>query len=100
MRNSPCETSGPEVGAGGGPLCHSASKGVRCLSQSSTVAPRAPVAQRQSWIPRVLADASPGAGQLDQRAGPQESLLPWWLLDAGRVTASDHSHPSFRADPV
>lgn len=21
--------------------------------------------------------------------GPQESLRPWWLLDAGRVTASD-----------
>lgn len=60
---------GQRLGLGGAPLCHNASKGIRCLSQSSTVAPRPPVAQRQSSIPRALADASPGAGQLGRRAG-------------------------------
>lgn len=66
-----------------------------------TVDSMAPITHRGSWVPGSLADALPRAGQLAQRArGTRESLCPWWLLDAWRVIASGHLHPSSRTDPV
>lgn len=65
---------GQGAGAGGASLCRHPSNGAAvCQSQSPTVAPMAPLAQRGSWIPRDLADALPGAGQLGWRAGTQGS---------------------------
>lgn len=71
------------------PLCHSFSNGSAvCKFQSPLWSPPTPLTQRGSWCPGGLADAFPGAGQLGRRAqGSGESLYPWWLLYAGRVTA-------------
>lgn len=64
------------------------------LFVSATVVPTHALTRRGSWLPLGLADAFPGVGQLGRRAqGSRESLYPWWLLYAGRVTAPGPPHP-------